>query len=687
MNTGKHHLLDFLEFTNLEQLVVPEIQRDYVWQTENILDLLETFQEGFSDERKDIPYLGFIYAFKDKDYAYRYFLVDGQQRITSVYLLLLVCYQKSGKKFPAYLLKDGRLKLDYKVRQATHEFLSELVDYCRLNPFNPDFIITDQIWFHKGYENDISIGNMTLNYGAIRKWLERFDHEQLLKFLKFIEDKVELSYFNIESGREGEDLYIYMNSRGRQLETNETVKARFLTGVRSEQDHLTWGEKWERWQDFFWKHRGKNPDADARFNEFLRQLQIIQMCQLRKKDDEISGFVSGKTDEPVSMELLPKRLEEVEAYFEAFTWLTESADITAFCKAYLSENFLTVTPEGERRQIYYLRLLPVLAFVATSECRDEKIIIRFIRFFYNISRKTMVGKDISGQLPRAVRLMLLYCTRKQSGFDVCDLSDYSKNRTRLIDEEELRKMELYRNPPVGSTREEMEKLFGDAEDHSTFFGEIAFLLFRYYDEKTSQLHLEQYKLTWRAFNTLFPVDGRNDGMVARVLLFYGATWIQVTPYYYNNYNTQDWYSLVRENSGRHLADLLEDMHEKPLDHLDVIIRKKITGYFISKNLRSVALLKSADSLLDQIRILTAIDYHTDRKLWRKPDRCIAEDARYTSDAYGDTPFFAADKVLYNMHRYINDGGYGRILRTLNDVLQDDERLSVILQEILVAGLK
>jgi len=311
MHTGRHHLVEFLEFANLDQFIVPEIQRDYVWQKDNIIDLLSSFKDGFDNQNGDVPYLGFIYAFKDKEYAYRYFLVDGQQRMTSVYLLLLISYHKAGKKLPFYLVKDDKLKLDYKVRQATHDFFADLVSHCQLHPFSPNLVIRDQVWFHRAYENDMSICNIISNYEAIRAWLDQFDQPQLIKFLTFLEDKVELSYFDIEDGREGEELYIYMNSRGRQLEINETIKARFLAQLPSPNDHLDWGRKWEKWQDFFWVHRGDNPDADATFNEFLRQVQIIQMCILNNKAEDISKFATGKGEEFVKMELLPA-INEVE---------------------------------------------------------------------------------------------------------------------------------------------------------------------------------------------------------------------------------------------------------------------------------------------------------------------------------------------------------------------------------------
>ena len=487
MKTDKYSLLEILEFQNLEQLIVPEIQRDYVWQIEDVKDLLESIKDGF--DNKDKPYLGFIYAFTDKDYLYKYFLIDGQQRITTVYLLLLACCQRINKKLPSYLVKKDKLKLDYKVRQATHDFLTDFIKHCQNNPDTPNFDIKDQSWIHSHYENDRTIQNIINNYNSIVIWLKCFDSEQTIKFLKFIENEIELSYFNIENGREGEDLYIYMNSRGRPLEANETLKAKFLA-KENEENRLYWGGKWEEWQDFFWKHRGKNPDADAGFNEFLRRIQIINMCELDLGQEKISQFVTERNIQNINMNLLPATLVEIDSYFEAFKWLVTSDKIKHFFEKFGMKDFFTVTPETDKRQIYYLRALPILALLVKTELRNDETVLRFIRFFFNVGRKSKIGKDIANHLPSAIKLVLDYGENNQDVYDVCDLinPNYRKGRSVLIDEEEVLKFSIYKGQNE-ENRQIIESKFWIGEDHEVTNGEINFLLDRYHDKETRRFVL------------------------------------------------------------------------------------------------------------------------------------------------------------------------------------------------------
>ena len=46
MNTGRYTLKSFLTDHNLDQIIIPEIQRDYVWQEENVTKLLISIFEN-----------------------------------------------------------------------------------------------------------------------------------------------------------------------------------------------------------------------------------------------------------------------------------------------------------------------------------------------------------------------------------------------------------------------------------------------------------------------------------------------------------------------------------------------------------------------------------------------------------------------------------------------------------------
>lgn len=671
MKTGRYSILDILDFQNLEQFVIPEIQRDYVWSKFDVIDVLESLRDGFENE--DIPYLGFIYAYNDKDYIYKYFLIDGQQRITTIFLLLVAIYYKLEKDFPEHIIKNEKLKLDYKVRQETHDFLQKFVDFLNGNKgiklSNRE--ITEQIWYHTNYKNDITIFNIIENFIEIYNWLTDFENDRLSDFLSFVEDDIQLSYFDIENGRQGEELYIYMNSRGRHLVENETLKAKFLSNVKQKEDKEFWGRKWEVWQDFFWVNRLDNPDSDNGFNEFLRMVQIITMSKSNYSAMQVNQFATS--NESIDFHVLPALLE-IEQYFNAYKYLVENEVFSRFYKLYENGNYLIRT---ERKQIDYFRILPLVTFISEITEYDEESIYRFNRFFFNISRKNNIGKDIRTQLVTAIKLMWEYGKNNKELYDICDLVKYSKGRTVMLDEEEIIKLNLFRNPPIEANRKDLEILFWKIEDHDIFDGEISFLLLEYFNEEDSTLNYADFKKSWSTFKVLFKKT-TNYKYISKALTYYGNTWLRESPYYYNNYSCQNWSSLIRDEKGKYLMNLLQDMHEKEFDYVKIIIKEKIKSYFDKYNFKNIENIKQVTGFFNQFRVLVALDYYSIDKIWDYGS-FIAEDNRYYWEK--DVEFFNETRVFYNTSRYVRDGYNGRILSFMKAILNDEKKINEIINQI------
>lgn len=156
MKTGRYTIYDLFNSTDIEQIIIPEIQRDYVWAKSNVEGLFNSIFENFRNKTEIVleikaqnsevdkviqqhlqkeyyrlrfnTRIGFIYAYHNLDYADKYFLIDGQQRITTIYLLLLAVYKISGKQkdFAKRYFVHNLPKIDYKVREVSHDLWSIL---------------------------------------------------------------------------------------------------------------------------------------------------------------------------------------------------------------------------------------------------------------------------------------------------------------------------------------------------------------------------------------------------------------------------------------------------------------------------------------------------------------------------------------------------------------------------------
>jgi hypothetical protein len=199
----------------------------------------------------------------------------------------------------------------------------------------------------------------------------------------------------------------------------------------------------------------------------------------------------------------------------------------------------------------------------------------------------------------------------------------------------------------------------------------------YYDSGTESIDLPAFKAAWVVFEKLF-MDGADQSKVIIALLYYGNTWVRDSPYYYENYNCRNWYEVVRMTDSNALISLLEAL-QKPDVSLDSIIKWKVKDYFRTDNLVTIEALKAETRLFNQIKILTALDYHSEQKMFKNNNGYIAKNNRYN---WGDTHFFNNEPELFNVRRYVSEGNDGRLMRDMRDLLQDNDILNAVLHSIL-----
>ena len=71
--------------------VVPEYQRPYVWQEDNIEELIEDLYYAFENKEDNDYFLGSLVLKKDKEERIQeYEILDGQQRLTTFFMMIAV---------------------------------------------------------------------------------------------------------------------------------------------------------------------------------------------------------------------------------------------------------------------------------------------------------------------------------------------------------------------------------------------------------------------------------------------------------------------------------------------------------------------------------------------------------------------------------------------------------------------
>ena len=541
MNTGRYTLKSFLTDHNLDQIIIPEIQRDYVWQDENVTKLLQSIlensnkqseiSEGTSEEdlnamnpalreivikeiekNKNFCNVGFIYAYFDTDLAGRFMLIDGQQRMTTLFLLLLCLSVKENKQdqFRRAYFRDNILKFDYKVREASHDFILNFVEHIiSKKDFNT---VTDQFWYYTEYGQDVTIQSVLRNY----KIINDFVNSNVLT-LQYVEDYVEFWYFDTNKSKQGEELYIYMNSRGESVSAGESIKATLLKGL-SEQEKHEWGSKWEKWQNLFWEYRKDNSNADKGLEEFLKWIKIIEIT--KKNSSKTIQFQEAsirniKDRLKISIEGLT--LQVIENYFTALSTLVKFKYEIALNEYWLSG---ASDARGIFPAIDYMKLLPMLMYAEKYPECDLKNIQRFARFFQNISRFSSLSKNPFESLASTINLTKLFLDANY--IDVTELVEIGEKNSyeNILTEEEISKLTIYKQSEK-DLRTRIETAFWSVEDYKLCDGKVWFIWFCMNYEPTiifDKHKLDDFTFTFTNFKSLFDTP---DDLLRRALLTKG----------------------------------------------------------------------------------------------------------------------------------------------------------------------
>ena len=287
---------------NIEELlgnymVVPEIQREYVWGSNK--NIVNQFIDSLK-ENKDIN-VGFLYSYSNGNQE---FIIDGQQRLTTLVLCLYYASIIQGKygDFKTLLkVNSSNMSFTYRVRSNTEEFMQ-----CLFNSgLYEEKEIKDSKWYHVCYDSDISISSMI----ALLNYLTEIKFD--VKYNDIL--KIEFWYYPIDETSLGEDLYITMNSRGKTLDNAEKLKPLLFEKSRKESYHKNWGKIWDDWEDFFF--RLLKGDDITRINVAMNNLiRIVWELKTCGEHNELKPVEAIKDLD----------LSDIELFFEALKLIVNS---------------------------------------------------------------------------------------------------------------------------------------------------------------------------------------------------------------------------------------------------------------------------------------------------------------------------------------------------------------------------
>lgn len=189
---------------------VPPYQRGYKWTEPQVTQLLDDVWEHAKDpEKRENPYCLQPIVTKSKA-ADGHELIDGQQRLTTLYILLRI--SRSGE--PGFAI-------EYDNRGGSGEYLRNLT--------SPDASKTRlaESWCKENSD----FYHMWEAYQAIIRWQDRnlTDEASERSFGRFLQDRTMILWYHVGSRERPEDLFTRLNSGRIPLTDSELFKAVLLT--------------------------------------------------------------------------------------------------------------------------------------------------------------------------------------------------------------------------------------------------------------------------------------------------------------------------------------------------------------------------------------------------------------------------------------------------------------------------
>jgi uncharacterized protein with ParB-like and HNH nuclease domain len=193
------------DFFNNKFFEIPKYQRGYAWENQNIDDLFEDINEALSSQSNH--YIGTIVLSKDKSDKNNFYIVDGQQRITTVSMIIQAIVNQLDDENKAFFKRI---------------YIKENRRY-RLEPLNKDKQFFDNIM--EGIIDEPQNNSQRALKNAIQRITLKINPiKDKLSFLKAVED---LQIMEFVENTEGDAIRIFqtVNDRGKLLTDIEKVKS------------------------------------------------------------------------------------------------------------------------------------------------------------------------------------------------------------------------------------------------------------------------------------------------------------------------------------------------------------------------------------------------------------------------------------------------------------------------------
>lgn len=338
---------------------VPEYQRPYVWEIEQVETLLEDTIAAFRSNAESQYFLGStVLKINEKssdNLTYEeYDLLDGQQRLTTIFLMLAVIRDISENKNIYDLSRSAifqeendfdnqpeRLRIVFDIRDDVKNFVDE---YVKLDDGTKK--LDDLKTCASNNHEDISVRNMASAIITCQKFLQELKQScEFESYFKFFWNKILLVCVATKKFDDAFQLFTVLNDRGLKLRNSDILKATNLHEIKNDEDRKIYAGAWEEMEKYF------GDDFD-KFLSYVRTILVKRKADMTLLKEFEENIYSGKFYDRATKQylnrapLLKKGKDTFKYIGNAFDIYRKVFELRDFNGSFEAANYLTLMTVG-----------------------------------------------------------------------------------------------------------------------------------------------------------------------------------------------------------------------------------------------------------------------------------------------------------------------------------------------------
>lgn len=372
---------------------IPSYQRPYSWTTQEAGILFDDLYDFYTNEDKEENYfLGSIVLIKQDDFP-KSDVIDGQQRLTTLTILLSVIAHnlsdsEDRNEFKNYINEKGirsqgiKPKPRLKIRDRDNDFFKSYIQELKIN---------ELIALKPEAQNTEAKANIVKNTQTLQKKIkETFANENdIFKFGSFLVQRCYLVVVSTPSQQSAFRIFSVMNSRGMNLLATDIIKSDVI-GKINENDRDDYTDKWEEIET----ELGRED-----FNDLFGHIRMIKMKSKAKKSlqEEFYKYVLTDINNDTAIDFIDNVLEP---YSDAYN-IIRKAVYTSTESADKVNNILKWLNRIDNSDW----LPPAMVFYCRHKTEPDVLLTFFEKLERLASYMRMTSYDINHRIDRYARLI------------------------------------------------------------------------------------------------------------------------------------------------------------------------------------------------------------------------------------------------------------------------------------------